>query len=740
MSGKHAKKRDKQILSQKPAAKPFAMPGKPWHVALACLVIAAAALVAYHNSFSGALFFDNEQIIAINPMLSADDNLGKIFTSSYWAPAPINLYRPLTIYTYYINYKVWGWAVRPQGYHIFNLVLHILNACLVFLVASRISRRFLVGALSALLFVTHPVTTEAVTNVVGRADLLAMFFVLIAFLLHITASVSTSSRRYFFYVAAALSFALGLLSKENAVAGIAVFTAFDIMLLWPRMRNTAGSSGLWKWLLRRLYSSYLFYVVIIAGWLVTRYFVLYGQDSVTSLEANPLDYAPFFQREATAIVMLGLYFLRFVWPVTLSADYSYNQIPLVASPLNAAFLASLSVVIAAGAAVVLLWKRSRPAAFFMLFFFISVAPVSNIFLIIGTIGAERLLYMPLLAWCGGLGMLLVWLIGRLKAKQVALTVAVAVCLVGLYSYRTILRNQDWRTEKQFWAATWKTSPNSAPIIGHYASTLINEDPQRALDLLKDALKIDENFVGTCNYYADATIALGDNMAVGDPRKAREIYLDGLSKTRHCLQNDGPFFTRVKQRLAPQAKDFSDLPIDGVFQLSVKQTHLLEQVAETYGKEKDAGMYLKYYRTALENAKKSTFLRPNSPMPHMALANECQHIARAIQPGDAERQTMFNMAAVAYMRAFLFSNGDAKIYDMYRQCYKEMYPGKEVHDAEHKRLAVRSQLMIELAAGLRQGAENRIKVAVSRFGVLLSDLEPLLSESFTKEDERIWMGQ
>ena len=130
-------------------------------------------LIFYANSFSAGLLFDSEVIIKTDPRLRGLNwiNLRNIFTRNYWWPTDESvLYRPLTTLTYLLNYSILGNGENAGGYHLLNFLLHWANAWLVFLIIRRLAGRLDVAALAAALFAVHPVNTEAVTNVVGRAD------------------------------------------------------------------------------------------------------------------------------------------------------------------------------------------------------------------------------------------------------------------------------------------------------------------------------------------------------------------------------------------------------------------------------------------------------------------------------------------------------------------------------------------------------------------------------------------
>jgi len=763
-----ARKRDKESETrksrEKPVSRPFAMPCKGWQAAVACAVVAAAAIVAYHNSLGGELFYDNLGVIVNNEILKGENNTGKIFSSNYWEPRPSDLYRPLTIYTYYVNYKIWGWEAKPLGYHICNLFLHVVNGLLVFLLVSRISGRALIGASAALLFVTHPITTEAVTNVVGRADLLAMLFVLIAFLLHMAGSVSAKPRRRYYFVLGAFSLFLGLLSKENAIAGIAVFAAFDVILLWPKIRAQVGDVRLWRWFARRLYTCYVFYVVIIAGWFLIRSLVFSAEDpsvvNVVPFFLNPLAYAPFLQREATAIVVLGLYFWRLIWPVTLSADYSYNQIPMVTSPANAAFTASLAAVLAALVLGVFLWKRSPVAAFFIWFFFICITPVSNIFVVTGTIGAERLLYMPSLAWSGLLAMGLAWLCGKLGRRQLAV-VAVA-CIVGLYGYRTIVRNFDWQEMSTFWRATAKASPQSVIALGNYAGTLVRDNPQEALKCLKKAAEIDDRYIGNYTFYGGACMEWGWAVMAEGPknsertREALKIFVDCYNQIERWLNRDNYIVDEMKRRVSAKGGDVSLFAPAGLLEVRMNQATLAADIAAMC--PEGGEMYTHYNNETIRQAKMAAFLTETDPEPNCVMAEALMRNAERLSTSDPRRQKLLDQAATACMRTILMSRDkSARVFGLLGLSYQAMgldpdklliepkkggnfqfAPGEKIND-KYMRLGARSQVMIDLATG-RKNEVSAVEKAAIRLGVRAADLEPLRAQSFSRDDENIWVGE
>ena len=113
---------------------------------------------------------------------------------------------------------------------------------------------------------------------------------------------------------------------------------------------------------------------------------------------NPIVGASFWVGRLTAMKVMARYLWLAIWPVKLSADYSYSEIPLARGSF-ADWTAWIAIAIGLGM-LVWLWKRSRPAFFFACFGFLNLLPASNLLFPIGTIMAERLLYLPLAGLAG----------------------------------------------------------------------------------------------------------------------------------------------------------------------------------------------------------------------------------------------------------------------------------------------------------------------------------------------------
>src|SRR5215467_4888051 len=161
--------------------------------------------VCYLNSLPNDFVFDDGSLVGSNPAIRTITPL-KFLNSPYWTKEQyLGIYRPLTIFSLSVDYALWKrWA---PGFRITNLALHAINGFLLFLLASSLVCEGIVPVETMLIYLIHPVHTEAVTSIVGRSDLFAACFFMTAWLLF---------RRGRTFPAAALFF-LALLAKENAI-------------------------------------------------------------------------------------------------------------------------------------------------------------------------------------------------------------------------------------------------------------------------------------------------------------------------------------------------------------------------------------------------------------------------------------------------------------------------------------------------------------------------------------------
>jgi tetratricopeptide (TPR) repeat protein len=507
--------------------------------ALLLAAVIAVTFLAYANSFHAPLILDNDEIILHDARVHAVTpvQLHRILTQHYWENANTGLYRPLTTLSFLFNYAVLGDGADPYGYHLFNFILHAVNIMLVYALGLAIFQRIPAALLLSAVWGLHPVLTESVTNVVGRSDMLAAFGVLAALLCHRQALEAASMRRtgvWMAWLAAiGLAVAIGIFSKESAIVVLAVFAVYDL---------TFGRAASW----RSRIPSYAVAAIPCVIYLYVRTQVLSNASYLaTPFVENPLLGAGFWTARITAIKVIGRYFGLLVWPARLSWDYAYNEVPLFGWGSGGSgsggwedfcAIAALLVCIAAAVVAIGSWRNRKPVFFAIAFFFVTLAPTSNLLILIGAIMGERFLYLPSVGFAVALVWALVWVLEAIRRRDPGHVapgdqpayryIAIAALSVLLISFaaRTYSRNGDWLDQQRFWLSGAAAAPGSYKTnMSAAANTFIatQEDMVQSIG------------------YADRALAILDRLP--DSQNASRAYHDA-----------GVFYRNVGDRLAARS--------------------------------------------------------------------------------------------------------------------------------------------------------------------------------------------
>ena len=429
----------------------------------ALLLLGVLALIAYSNSFAGGMVFDNALAIRQDARVHAAtaENIHLILTEEYWYKTSVTgLFRPLTTLSYLFNYAVLGNGPDPAGYHVVNLLLHLANMCLLYVLALRIAGDAALAFALAAIWGLHPLLTDSVTNIVGRADLLAALGVLGGLAAHLAAARATGLRRLAWLGALLIAATIAIFSKEEGAVLPGVLLLYDLAWWKPAARR-ARAVG------------YAMLVLPFGSYFLMRSQVLAREPAgLVPFTDNPLAFADFGSAKLTAIQVIGKYLELFVWPARLSADYSYAAVPLFGWRI--ADVVEVALCLALAALAVICWRRSRPLSFGLLFFFVTLAPVANVFLPIGSIMAERFLYLPSMGLAVAAVAAISALCRRFATPRVA-WVAIGLACAALAA-RTWARNPDWRDERSLWTSTVETCPHSVKAHWFLADLLIRGDP------------------------------------------------------------------------------------------------------------------------------------------------------------------------------------------------------------------------------------------------------------------------
>ena len=470
----------------------------------ALLIVAVVVAVCYGTLGHGFVFDDHMLIGGNSPVIRGEAPLSSAFTYRYWGVAdeasPNELYRPITIASIAMNARLLG--QDAWGMHACNILLHALNALLVYCLVRSLFGRPILALLTALIFAVHPIATEAVAPIAGRADLLATFFLLVSSL----CALAACRRRGRVILVCGLLIAaatfMGALSKESFFAAPLITAA----VLGSDARRRQGDA--------RHYRHYLATAVTFAGiqvFVLLMVFVLragilgyvYHSDPPSNPSTaylafvnNPIQFAEPLGRILTALRVAvsgaGLLLL----PFDLAADYSYNAIPVSTGMPGLVEIGALCFLLIYLGLTLYAARRSPVVLLALSWSAMSYLIVSNLLFPIGTIFGERLLYTPSIGFAllvaAGLTRL-----GDATPRRRGIAGALAVLLLGLYGARFVVRCADWADDEHLFKAAVASYPESAKAHANYAFTLLRAGrPDEALTHYTRALAIAPGLTGS----------------------------------------------------------------------------------------------------------------------------------------------------------------------------------------------------------------------------------------------------
>ena len=406
------------------------------------LLLTAITFLVYAMVWGNGLVWDDDPYITLNDAVKSFD-LKALLTEFH-----VGNFHPLTMLTLAVEYALVGES--PWLYHFNNLLLHSANSLLLYLMILRLSGKFWVAILTAVLFAIHPLHVESVAWAAERKDVLYVFFLLLAMLQYMT---YVGSRKWLSYGLSLLFFVLACLSKGMAVVLPALLLITDWWMLDRKLS------------LQNLVDKIPYLIVTFAfAYIATTAQKEAGADAST-LISSIYTAAERFQIVAYSFLF---YWVKTFWPIQLLPFYPYPPKPNGALPsvyLLASFLLIVFVV------MVYVWgRRDKRIWWGVGFFIISISTVLQIFPVGSAIVADRYYYLssvgPLCLIAAGIS----WLMEKYANVGNLLAVFVLLACAVL----TFNQVSHWKNGLTLFAPAEQVYPEDAMVLSNLGWHYIHE--------------------------------------------------------------------------------------------------------------------------------------------------------------------------------------------------------------------------------------------------------------------------
>ena len=456
------------------------------------LIFFLLGFLIYANSFQNQLFWDDDDNIVRNLYIKSWKFLPNYFSENLIAGAGLhsNYWRPLLLFSFSLDYKIF--KLNPFGYHFTNTILHIFNAFLIYYLLYLIFKNQKISFLTALIFLLHPLQTEAITYVSGRGDPLSIFFILLAFIFYFYLKNQKENK---YLILSSVFFILALLTKESTIFFPGLILLYEILFREKEKLKT---------IFFRI--SPLFLVALI--YLILRLTVLnFGQTLNLYGEEN-LFTQNIHYRLFTFLKILLIYFSIYFAPIHL---YMERTTEILTTFFHPAVIFSLLILIfIVFVSTYFLKRNNKIFAFGFGLFFISLFPFSNILVPVSGLLYEHWLYFPLVGLSLILSYLFFEILSKLKFSKILVVAfsSLLVLFLGFLSVRTILRNFDWKGPITFYNQTLKYS-ESARVHNNLAMAYDEKSEyEKAIFHYQRAIEISDIYSQTHNNLGNAYQEIG----------------------------------------------------------------------------------------------------------------------------------------------------------------------------------------------------------------------------------------
>jgi len=367
---------------------------------LGLIILVVAAI--YGNTLNHGFVWDDTYIIDNNPILEHLSNIPRFFLTEDTIEESTGYYRPMTYISFALERAIWGG--NPVGYHLTNILLHMIAAMLFYAVIAGLFNRERLAFIAALVFALHPIAGETVNFLAGgRNTLLSACFALMSLLFHIRKK----------QIPAVACFTAAIFSKEFALLLPVIYLLHDLRLRSEGIR----------------YARYIPYLVSMTCYLALRSIAVQKANFISAINLSD---------SATAPYLVVRYALNMILPFQLKVLYELQTNLII--PL----LCFVTVIIMIAA--IYFFRKHDDIQFSICWFLLFLLPVINIIpLHTITVMADRYAYFSLM----GFALFLAALVCKLNRRIVAVAV---VTLCAVYAFIDVSRNSIWKDDIAFLTA------------------------------------------------------------------------------------------------------------------------------------------------------------------------------------------------------------------------------------------------------------------------------------------------
>ena len=431
---------------------------------IAALIFLSLLIIVLYWRVHGYDFVSlDDSFIYANPHLMNGLSIKNIFwafsnyTTTLWIPA--------TWISFFLDYEIYG--MNPGGYHVTNVILHICNTLIIFVILYQITQKRWQSFFVAALFSCHPIHVESVAWITERKDVLSTFFLLLFLYTYIQ---YTKKENFVRYLAALFFFILGLMSKPMLVTVPIVLILLDY---WPLGRF--GKANRLRLFLEKLpFLSFSLMVSAITIFFQTKTGALVSFDSISIIN-----------RIENAVSSYIAYLVKLFLPINLAVVYPYEQ-----------YFSFWEVFIKFVIFVIIttlsfrLHKKHPYLIVGWLWYVISLVPVIGIFQSGAQSHADRFVYIPFI----GIYIILSWgtphILQILKTPRVISTI-VFFLILPILSTMTWFQIAYWKNSNTLYAHTLSVTENNWLIHTNYGKILEEQGKEKDANVhFEEAMNID----------------------------------------------------------------------------------------------------------------------------------------------------------------------------------------------------------------------------------------------------------